>query len=73
MTKNVFEAKRELTAFLKKHPEMKFYQKNIDETLRKAGSNHNRIVMLNRLINDNLQELQKQLLDLKKKLEVLVK
>lgn len=71
MENNVFKAKRELHEFLRKNPELKFYQKRVEVTLKKAGSSHNRIVMLNRLIDDNLQNLQKQLLELSKKLEVL--
>lgn len=70
MSKNVFQAKMELNTFLKKHPELRFYQKQLDKTLNKAGSNHNRMVVLGRLINDNVQDLQKQLLKLKHGLEI---
>jgi len=68
---NIFEVKLELSEFIRKNPELVFYQKYIENTLKKAGNSPNRIVMLSRLINDNLQELQKQLLTLQKKLEVL--
>ena len=42
-----FEAKRKLNEFLEQHPEMKSFQKQIDEVLEKAGDNpENRLTVI---------------------------
>jgi hypothetical protein len=54
-------ALRERDSFLRKHPELKPLQREIDEMLRKAGSRHNRLVMIRNLMMDSFQDLNDRL------------
>jgi hypothetical protein len=47
--------------FLVKHPELKPLQRDIDEMLRKAGSRHNRLVMIRNLMMDSFLDLNERL------------
>lgn len=53
-------------AFLEKNSHLKEFQNEIDNTLRKAGSQHNRNVVIQKIMIDSVQELKKQLEDLLK-------
>jgi hypothetical protein len=55
------KALRERDGFLAKHPELKPFQREIDEMLRKAGSRHNRLVMIRNLMMDSFQDLNDRL------------
>ena len=54
-------ALRERDRFLAKHPELKPLQSQIDEMLRKAGSRHNRLVMIRNLMLDSFLDLNDRL------------
>jgi hypothetical protein len=47
--------------FLKSHPKLKGFQRKIDERLNKAGSDHNRLVMINNWMMDWFFELDRKL------------
>jgi len=47
--------------FLKLHPELKGFQRKIDEKLRKAGNDHNRLVMIHNWMMDSFYELFRKL------------
>lgn len=55
------KALRERDRFLRNHPELKPLQREIDEMLRKAGSTHNRLVMIRNLMMDSLLEMNDRL------------
>ncbi len=55
------KALRERDSFLASHPELKPFQREIDEMLRKAGSRHNRLVMIRNLMMDSFQDLNDRL------------
>jgi hypothetical protein len=50
--------------FLEAHPEMQSYQNEIDEQLKKAGSQHNRNAMLAQMMRQKLYELELKLKEL---------
>jgi hypothetical protein len=54
-------ALRERDRFLANHPELKPLQLQIDEMLRKAGSRHNRLVMIRNLMMDSFLYLNDRL------------
>jgi hypothetical protein len=54
-------ALRERDRFLGKHPELRPLQHQIDEMLRKAGSRHNRLVMIRNLMMDSFLDLNDRL------------
>jgi hypothetical protein len=58
---NIFEAIKERNEYLRLHPELKELQSNIDFQLNNAGSKHNRLVVMRRMLNDSLTKLQKAL------------
>lgn len=51
------KALRARDRFLKLHPELRGFQRRIDETLRKAGSDHNRLVLIHNWMMDSFFEL----------------
>lgn len=53
----IFKAKQELNKFLNEHPHLKAFQKQIDEQLKSAGNDHNRRVVLTRMIVEHLTKL----------------
>ncbi len=55
------KALRERDRFLADHPELKPLQREIDEMLRKAGSRHNRLVMIRNLMMDSFFDLNDKL------------
>lgn len=57
-TKQLFEAKQRLNAFLKEHPELLVFQRAIEVRLAKAGSPHNRMIVLSQMMRDNLELLK---------------
>jgi lipopolysaccharide biosynthesis regulator YciM len=65
----VFRAKQRLNAFLEANPKLMPMQKIIEQRLSGAGSQHNRLVILKMMIDENLVELRnalKGLLDVRK-------
>jgi len=52
---------RERDRFLGDHPELKELQRDIDDKLRKASSNHNRLVIIHGLMLAALSELDNRL------------
>jgi hypothetical protein len=55
------KALRERDSFLTMHPELKPLQREIDEMLRKAGSRHNRLVMIRNMMMDSFLDLNDRL------------
>jgi len=60
-TEDLFRKKRELNQFLMEHPELVSYQEEIERRLGDAGSQHNRMVVLNEMIQENLHLLLEKL------------
>jgi hypothetical protein len=57
----VFQAKQALNKFLNENPHLKPMQKQIDEMLQGAGSQHNRMVLLGQKMKDNQDKLVQEL------------
>ena len=55
------QALAERERFLKRHPHMKAYQEEIDRVLDKSGTIHDRLSVLEIMMQSNLLEIQKQL------------
>jgi outer membrane murein-binding lipoprotein Lpp len=53
----ICELKQEIQVLLKARPELRQLQDEIDKLLAGAGSQHNRCVLLNRLMHDKIMEL----------------
>lgn len=66
--KKIFEAIKRRNQFIQEHPELRLFQKYIDDTLNKAGNQHNRMAVLEALIIDKRLELHAELVKLQKKL-----
>jgi len=63
----LFKAKLELADFLEQYPHMRPFQEEINEELRKAGSSsHNRMVVLQQLMNERIKRLGCAMEDLRK-------
>lgn len=71
MTEEVFKAKQRLNEFLKEHPELLPLQQEITKRLNSAGNQHNRIAILNFMMQDSLQQLLVELESLKQNMEKL--
>ncbi len=54
-------ALKERDDFLRKHPELREFQRKIDERLRRAGSVHNRFVVIYDMMMDSFRELNAKL------------
>ncbi|MEW6137296.1 MAG: hypothetical protein AB1733_03615 [Thermodesulfobacteriota bacterium] len=54
-------ALRERDRFLSEHPELRGFQRDIDEMLGSAGSDHNRLVLIHNLMMDAVRKLDDQL------------
>lgn len=67
---NVFEAKKQLNDFLREHPHLKPMQTEIDKLLKGAGSQHNRNVLLHRLMLENIGKLEKLTWEVLKKMGI---
>ncbi|MGO9122180.1 MAG: DUF3135 domain-containing protein [Desulfomonilaceae bacterium] len=55
------EALGERDRFLREHPELREFQRKIDERLRRAGSAHNRLVVIYEMMIDSFMELNTKL------------
>jgi len=55
------QALKERDRFLGNHPELKALQREVDDMLRKAGSTHNRLVMIRNLMMDSFLDLNDRL------------
>ena len=60
-TREHAEALRERDSFLYEHPELESLQRDIDEKLGNAASDHNRLVLIHNLMMDHLRKLDDQL------------
>ena len=58
-TEKLWLAKQKLNEFLREHPELADVQAMIEENLRKAGSQENRLAVLAALLRESLIELSK--------------
>ena len=64
-TAAMFKAKQDLNEFLREHPELLDVQAMIEENLRRAGSQENRMAILATLLRESLLELKRALQGLK--------
>jgi hypothetical protein len=55
------EALGERDNFLREHPELREFQRKIDDRLRRAGSAHNRLVVIYEMMMDSFRELNARL------------
>jgi hypothetical protein len=55
------EALKERDDFLREHPELRDFQTKIDDRLRRAGSAHNRLVIIYEMMMDSFRELNTRL------------
>jgi hypothetical protein len=55
------EALKERDLFLREHPELREFQRQIDDRLRRAGSAHNRLVIIYEMMMDSFRELNARL------------
>jgi hypothetical protein len=55
------EALMERDLFLREHPELREFQRKIDDRLRRAGSAHNRLVVIYEMMMDSFRELNAKL------------
>jgi hypothetical protein len=55
------EALKERDDFLREHPELREFQRKIDDRLRRAGSAHNRRVVIHEMMMDSFWELNARL------------
>jgi hypothetical protein len=55
------EALKERDNFLREHPELREFQRKIDDRLRRAGSAHNRLVVIYEMMMDSFRELNARL------------
>ena len=55
------EALMERDRFLREHPELREFQREIDDRLRRAGSAHNRLVVIYEMMMDSFMELNAKL------------
>ena len=55
------KALKERNQFLRNHPELAPLQREIDEKLKKAGSTHNRLVIIRNLMMDSFLEMDEML------------
>ena len=60
-SEKIWLAKQKLNEFLREHPELADVQAMIEENLRKAGSQENRMAVLAALLRESLIELSKAL------------
>lgn len=56
-TEELFKLKQSLNKFLEEHPHLKSYQDEIEKELDKAGNQHNRLVIINKLLMEKVKEL----------------
>ena len=67
-TKKIFEAKLEIQKLLKEHPELRELQNEIDRQMKGAVTQHNRCVIITRMLKDKAKELGKALRELEEEL-----
>ena len=60
-TKKIFELKQEIYKLLQDKPELCALQDKIDTMLSAAGNQHNRCVLINRMMLESVNELRKTL------------
>jgi len=66
-TELIFRTKQEITELLRKHPELKFLQDQIEKELAKSTTVHNRMLLSHRLLIQSVQQLNFVLSDFLKK------
>lgn len=66
-TEKIWLAKQKLNEFLREHPELADVQAMIEENLRRAGSQENRMAIMAFLLRESLVELSKALEPFKRK------
>jgi methionine salvage enolase-phosphatase E1 len=66
-TEKIWLAKQKLNEFLREHPELADVQAMIEENLRRAGSQENRMAIMAFFLRESLVELSKALEPFKRK------
>jgi hypothetical protein len=65
INEDLVRALRERETFLKSHPELRPLQRKIDVSLKKAKTQHNRLVVINNLMMEAAFKLTAKLRDLR--------
>lgn len=60
----VFRLKQELNKLLRERPELVPLQRKIDEVMRNAGSQHNRLILIKHLMMESVADLNNALKEL---------
>jgi hypothetical protein len=60
-TERQAKALRERDCFLSSHPELRGFQKRIDDRLKGAATSHNRLVLIHDLMMDSFLEMDRRL------------
>ncbi|HUM42169.1 MAG TPA: hypothetical protein PKI14_04395 [Fervidobacterium sp.] len=68
-TRQIFELRQEINKFLEEHPEYRQFQKDIEARLKSAGNSHNRMALLNMMMQENVGRLAKLWRELSEKPE----
>lgn len=55
------DAVRERDAFLRNHPQLRQFQRDIDKKLHGASSTHNRLALIHHLMMENFKKLNSEL------------
>ncbi len=55
------KALKERDRFLRSHPELRGFQKKIDDRLKGAATGHNRLVLIHDLMMDSFREMDRRL------------
>lgn len=66
-TKLIFQIKQEINELIKKHPDLKNVQAELDVRLHAAGNANNRLVLMNEILFKSVQSLNNALEELLKK------
>ena len=60
-SEKIWELKQEINKLLTERPEYIPFQKRIDEMLKGAGSQHNRMILIKEMMFEKVNELNEQL------------
>ncbi len=57
----IFQLKQEISKLLEERPELSPLQERLDLVLKSAGTQHNRLVMINQLMMDSMNDLKSKM------------
>lgn len=70
-TEKIFQLKQEIYKLLEERPEYIPFQRLIEEKLAKAGSNHNRMAVLDSMMREKVLELHDAMVELSRSINKL--